>query len=125
MGSRGRPTAATSSADVAVPSHSEVLAPVTGTVALARPYLLYCQATDWQVAIEPEGRPDLRVMILHVTGVPVRAGQRVVAGVTVIGTSWGNDMPTAQENMYFPDRYPHVHVEVGLGGLVPVPGCAL
>jgi hemolysin type calcium-binding protein len=125
MGSRGRPAAATSSLDIAVPSNSQVASPITGTVVLIRRYLLYCEAPDWQIAIEPVGRPDLRVMILHVVDVPVQEGQQVIAGLTVVGTSWGNDLPSAQENQYFPDQYPHVHVEVERGTDVPIPGCAL
>ncbi len=125
MASRGRAAAAVSAVDLAVPSQSQVRSPVTGTVVLVRQYLLYCQSADWQLAIQPDGRPDLRVMVLHLVDLPVVPGDRVVAGVTVIGTSWTNDLPTAQENAYFADQYPHVHVEVESGDGVPIPGCEL
>jgi hypothetical protein len=125
MASRGRGTLATTAADIVVPSQSTVLAPINGTVVLVRTYLLYCETTDWQIIIRPDGGPDLLVMVLHIVDVRVRAGDRVVAGVTPIATSWGNDAPTAQENVYFPQQYPHVHVEVERADEAPIPGCAL
>jgi hypothetical protein len=125
MASRGRGTPATTAADIVVPSQSTVLAPINGTVVLVRTYLLYCETTDWQIIIRPDGGPDLLVMVLHIVDVRVRAGDRVVAGVTPIATSWGNDAPTAQENVYFPEQYPHVHVEVERADEAPIPGCAL
>jgi hypothetical protein len=123
MDTRGRPTGATTSVDIVVPSHSEVRSPVTGVVAGVVPYRLYCKYPDYQVLIEPAGRPDLLVMVLHITGVPVAEGDRVIGGVTPIGTSWGNDAPDSQENDYFDDQYPHVHVELEAAASVGVPGC--
>lgn len=125
MGSRGRLTAATSAADVVVPSRSAVLTPVSGEVVLVRRYLLYCEATDWQIGVRPSGRTDVLVMILHVTAPRVAPGDAVLASVTPVGTSWGNDAPSAQENAYWPDEHPHVHVEMVRGDDLPVPGCAL
>jgi hypothetical protein len=123
MASRGRAADATTSADIVVGSSSPVLSPVNGRVIMVRRYLLYCQAGDWQVVIAPDTRPDLMVMILHTKGITVREGDRVTAAVTQVGWSWVNDLPTAEENLYFPDQYPHVHIEVDRGPTVPVPGC--
>ena len=123
MASRGRAAAATTSADVVVGSRTPVLSPVTGRVALVRRYLLYCEAGDWQVIIRPDARPDLLLMVLHTTDIRVQEGDRVIAAVTRIGTSWGNDMPSAEENIYFPSPYPHVHIEVEDSSTAPVPGC--
>jgi hemolysin type calcium-binding protein len=125
MGTRRRPTPATSSADIVVGSRSAVLSPVNGTVVRVRRYLLYCRSPDWQVVIRPDGRPDLLVMVLHITNVPVVRGDRVVAGVTRVGLSWSNDGPGAQENGYFPDQYPHVHIEMARAKSAPIPGCPL
>jgi hypothetical protein len=125
MASRGRGTLATTAADVVVPSQSTVYAPVNGEVVLVRTYLLYCETTDWQIIIRPDGGPDLLLMVLHIVDVRVRAGDRVIAQVTPMATSWGNDALTAQENVYFPDQYPHVHVEVERAGEAPIPGCSL
>jgi hypothetical protein len=123
MGSRGRPTPATSSVDVVVASSSPVLSPVTGTVVQVFPYLLYCRAWDWELVIEPVGHPDARVIVLHFVGPEVEPGDRVVAGVTPVGTSWTNDSPGAQENEFFADEFPHIHIEVERGIEPPVPGC--
>lgn len=125
MGSRGRPTSATTAVDIVLPSRGPALSPVNGRVVLVRPYLLYCRFRDWQVVIRPDGRPDLRVMVLHMGSVQVFAGQRVAASVTVLGTAWSNDAPDSQQNLYFPDQYPHIHVEIEVGSAAPIPGCAL
>jgi hypothetical protein len=125
MGTRGRPTPATTSADIVVGSRSAVLSPVSGTVFRVRHYLLYCRAPDWQVVIRPDGRSDVLVMVLHITDISVKAKQRVVAGVTRIGLSWSNDSPGAEENAYFPDQYPHVHIEMERAKSAPIPGCPL
>jgi hypothetical protein len=123
MGSRGRPTPATSSVDVVVGTSSPVLSPVTGTVVQGFRYLLYCEAWDWELVIEPDGHPEARVIVLHFVDPQVGPGDRVVASVTPVGTSWTNDSPSAQENTVFPDQYPHVHVEVDERGETPIPGC--
>jgi hypothetical protein len=123
MASRGRGTPATSAADIVVPSSSPVLSPVTGTVVDVIRYLLYCRSWDWELVIEPYGQPDVRVILLHFVNPLVEPGDRVVASVTPVGTSWTNDSPGAQENDVFPDQYPHVHVEVEQGTEAPIPGC--
>lgn len=123
MGTRKRPTPATSSADIVVGSRSAVLSPVNGTVTRVRRYLLYCRSPDWQVVIRPDGRSDVLVMVLHITNISVKARDRVVAGLTRVGLSWLNDGPGAQENEYFPDRYPHVHIEMVRARYAPIPGC--
>jgi hypothetical protein len=123
MGSRGRPTPATSSVDVVVDTSSPVLSPVTGTVVRLFRYLLYCEAWDWELVIEPTGHPDARVIVLHFVDPQVGPGDRVLASVSPVGTSWTNDSPGAQENTVFPDQYPHVHVEVDVKAETPIPGC--
>ncbi|MGH2555039.1 MAG: calcium-binding protein [Actinomycetota bacterium] len=123
MGTRNRPTPATTSADIVVGSRSAVLSPVNGKVTLVRRYRLYCRSPDWQVVIRPAGRSDLLVMILHITNIRVKAGDRVVAGVTRVALSWSNDGHGAQENEYFPDQYPHVHIEMVRAKHAPIPGC--
>jgi hypothetical protein len=123
MGSRGRPAPATSSVDVVVGSSSPVLSPVTGTVVQVFPYLLYCEAWDWELVIEPVGHPEARVIVLHFVDPTVAAGDRVIAAVTRVGTSWTNDSPSAQENAVFPDQFPHVHIEIERGTEPPIPGC--
>lgn len=124
LGSRGRGTAATSAADVVVESSSSVLSPVTGTVVAMIRYYLYCKALDWELVIRPDDNPDVSVIMLHFVAPEVRAGDRVLASVTPVGTSWTNDSPSAQENQAFPDQYPHIHVEIVEEGDPPIAGCS-
>jgi hypothetical protein len=125
MASRGRPTGATTSADILVGRSTAVLSPVTGTVVLVRQYLLYCRSLDWQILIRPAARSDVLVMVLHTIDIRVAKGDRVTASVTRLSTSWTNDSSGAQENDYFPDQYPHVHIEMENAISVGVPGCLL
>jgi hypothetical protein len=123
LGTRGRPSPAATSADVVIGSSTAVLSPVTGTVMDVFRYALYCRAMDWELVIQPDGHPEARVIVLHFVDPQVGRGDRVVASVTRVGTSWVNDSPGAQENAAFPDQYPHVHVEVVRKGETPIPGC--
>jgi hypothetical protein len=123
LGTRGRPTPAASSADVVIGSSTAVLSPVTGTVVELFRYVLYCRSLDWELVIEPDGHPEARVIVLHFVDPQVGPGDRVVASVTRVGTSWVNDSPGAQENTAFPEQYPHVHIEVDEKGETPIPGC--
>lgn len=81
---RERGTALDTAADVVVDPAAEIRAPVTGRVKRAGTYVLYCKHSDDYLVIAPDDRPDWEVKLLHIDGVLVRAGDRVVAGVTVI-----------------------------------------
>ncbi len=124
MRSRGRGTGSTTAVDVVVPPRGRIASPVTGTVVGVTRYRLYCQDLDWKVVIEPRSHPDLRVLVLHMARPSVSEGAEVEAGVTRIGRAQVNDEPSAQENLYFADRYPHVHIEVERNRASPTPGCA-
>jgi len=124
MGSRGRPTGATTAADVVVRAGATIRSPVTGKVVVVRRYLLYCRTPDLQIYIKPDGASDVRVAIFHLSGVSVRRGDRVVASVTKVGRAWtSTGGSTAQENAYFPGPYPHVHLEIERNRATPIPGC--
>ena len=124
MGTRGRPTGATTAADVVVRAGATIRAPVTGKVVMVRRYLLYCRTPDLQVFIRPDGASDIRVAIFHLSSVAVRRGDRVVASVTKVGRAWtSTGGSTAQENAYFPGPYPHVHLEIERNRATPIPGC--
>jgi hypothetical protein len=112
MASRGRSTHPTTATDIVVPSLAIMRAPVTGIVTEVAVYQLYCRSPDWKVKIRPDSHPDMLVMILHMGQPLVRRGDRVLASITPIGRSRQDDGPNAQENDYWPDRYPHVHIEV-------------
>lgn len=121
MASRGRSAKPTTAIDIAQPR--KVLSPVNGTVEWVRRYRLYCTQWDWKVAIRPLERPSVRVLVLHLAKPTVRRGQRVTASVTKLGKLARNDPPWAQENRYFLDRFPHVHIEVERRGS-PNPPCS-
>ncbi|MGH2691419.1 MAG: hypothetical protein ACRDHM_02845 [Actinomycetota bacterium] len=125
MGSRSRGTGATTSADVVVGSSARVSAPVTGQVVTVKRYLLYCERPDWKVVIKPRNDPTLRVLVLHLGRPSVKNGDEVTAGVSRIGRAPANDWADSQANRYFPERYPHVHVEVERDGASPTPGCSI
>lgn len=112
--SRKRGTGSHSAADIVADPASEIRSPVTGTVLRGGSYILYCDTPDHFVVIEPDGRPGWEVKVLHMNGLNVRAGQRVIAGQTVLADgprplpfkSQVDDKTTADP------AWPHIHVEV-------------
>lgn len=115
MGNRRRGTHPTSAVDIAVPHNATLRSPITGTVANVTPYLLYGRYPDLILTIVPEGRPDLRLVMIHINGALVGPGQHVVAGET----------PIAHTAMPFPfnsqiDEWggygPHTHIEMRRAG---------
>jgi hypothetical protein len=92
-------------------------------VVAVRRYLLYCEEPDWKVVIRPDSRDNFRVLVLHLARPRVDEGDRVHAPTSVLGVAARNDAASAQVNRYFPDRYPHVHVEVERNRASPTPGC--
>lgn len=109
---RGRGTDPASAVDIVLPAGEDVRAVVSGTVTDVASYTLYGSTSDVLVMIEPDGRPDLRVKLLHLDEVVVVPGQRVAAGIDVIaGTA--RTLPFAsQVDRITGDRIPHVHIEV-------------
>lgn len=73
-----------SAIDCGGPVGATVYAPVTGEVVLVKQYKLYGEIDDYRVHIQPTGRPDLDVVLIHLTDVTVKAGDKVTAGVTPI-----------------------------------------
>ena len=112
--SRERETAPRGSADIVVDPGGEIRSPVTGTVKRGGTYTLYCHHRDDFVVIAPDANPAWEVKILHIDGLAVRRGERVVAGETVIAgrptqlpfASQVDELRTADP------AWPHVHVEV-------------
>jgi len=108
--SRGRGTPATSAVDIVVKRTTDVSSPVTGHVVRARRYRLYGAYRDWRVEIVPEGFPDLRVVMIHLTNVKVRRGDEVSATLTVIGGA--RKLPFRSQVDDYGGGDPHVHIEV-------------
>ena len=124
--SRERLTGDRTAADMVVDPTAELRAPVTGTVKRAGTYTLYCRYTDSYLVIAPDFRPEWEVKLLHFEGLAVRAGDRVEAGVTVIGAH-ARQLPfESQVDEVSPVRpaWPHVHIEVVDPSIpnVPSPG---
>jgi hypothetical protein len=114
MEARERGNGGVTAADVVVDPAVEIRAPVTGRVKRAGTYVLYCKHSDDYVVIAPDERPTLEVKLLHIDGVRVRAGDRVVAGQTVLAP---NATPLPFESQVDELRtvdpaWPHVHIEV-------------
>jgi murein DD-endopeptidase MepM/ murein hydrolase activator NlpD len=111
---RERDTGRQGAADVVVDPTTEIRSPVTGRVKRAGGYVLYCDHSDDYVVIEPDDRPGWEVKILHIDGVRVRAGNRVIAGQTVIAprpTQLPFESQVDKVRTADP-AWPHVHIEV-------------
>jgi putative cell wall-binding protein len=121
--SRGRGTGSRTSADVVANPDLPVVAPVTGRVLRASSYVLYCRYGDEHVVIAPDARPSWEVKVLHVRGVSVRPGDRVVAGLTRIAAAPRIFPFASQVDRYSqPRSWPHVHVELVDPSVPPRPG---
>jgi hypothetical protein len=111
MDTRGRSQPATSAVDVVVRRRSEILSPIDGVVRRVKRYRLYGRYRDFRVEVRPEGVRRRRVVMLHLSHVRLRRGDRVEASVTPIGRA--RKLPfESQVDRYVPGRYPHVHLEV-------------
>lgn len=110
---RGRLTGAKTAADVVIDPDKQVRAPVTGRVKRAGTYVLYCEHSDDYAVIAPDAHPAWEVKILHIDGVSVRAGDRVVAGESVIAQR-PTKLPFESDTDEFSAKpaWPHVHIEV-------------
>ncbi len=111
---RERDTGGHGAADVVVDPEGEIRSPVTGRVKRAGTYVLYCRHSDDYVVVEPDAHPGWEVKVLHIDGVRVQAGNRVVAGQTVIAPR-PTQLPfesQVDEVRTTEPAWPHVHIEV-------------
>ncbi|HVM41569.1 MAG TPA: hypothetical protein VM618_12400 [Acidimicrobiia bacterium] len=112
--SRERLTSGRTAADIVSHPETEIRSPVTGTVKRAGTYVLYCEHSDDYAVIAPDAQPAWEVKLLHIDGVTVRTGDRVVAGQTVIAprpTQLPFESQVDELSLVQP-AWPHVHVEV-------------
>ncbi|MBE0447531.1 MAG: hypothetical protein IBX64_05445 [Actinobacteria bacterium] len=112
MGSRGRRSAPTSAIDVAMVPYAEIYSPVDGIVTTVKTYNLYNKVIDYHVEIQPDGYPDLRVVIIHIDNVQLKVGQKLERRETFIG--WLRPLPQikSQINKYLPEPADHIHIQV-------------
>lgn len=111
--SRGRGSPATSAVDIVLVKGEHVVSPVTGTVVGNDVYQLYGRTNDRRLTIRSSDHPHLEIVILHVAGVTVDAGDEVVGGETVIADS-ARKLPFSSQvdAETAPNAWPHVHLEV-------------
>ncbi len=112
--SRGRGTGSRTAADVVADPDVEIRAPVTGRVIRAGSYVLYCDKHDHYLAVEPDARPGWEVKVLHIDGLAVSRGDRVLAGRTVVARRPTQLPFPSQVDKVSPTEpaWPHVHIEV-------------
>jgi hypothetical protein len=111
---RGRLTGDRTAADVVVEPSSGIRSPVTGRVKRAGGYTLYCKYHDEYLVVAPDGHPSWEVKLLHVAGLQVKAGDRVVAGETPVAAH-ANQLPFESQvdaAATVGPAWPHVHIEV-------------
>jgi hypothetical protein len=110
---RDRHTAGATAADVESDPNGEVRSPVSGVIKRGGTYTLYCKYTDSFLVIEPDSHPGWEVKLLHIQGLVVTPGQRVVAGETKVAMH-PTRLPFASDVEEFsaPPVWPHVHLEV-------------
>jgi hypothetical protein len=111
---RGRGDSNLTAADCAVPPKTTVVAPVSGVVTNVRHYLLYGYIDDLRLEIKPDGSPHLRVVMIHITGVKVKKGKRVIGGITPVAVV--RHLPLVSTiNRFVPVKpVDHVHIQVNL-----------
>jgi murein DD-endopeptidase MepM/ murein hydrolase activator NlpD len=115
--SRGRGSPATSAVDIVLVDDQPVRSPVSGTVTKVESYSLYGRYPDRRIIIRPHDAPQARVVMLHVTGVRVEAGQQVEGGVTEIaGGARRFPFRSQVDAETKPHSWPHVHYEVKVRG---------
>lgn len=110
---RDRPGQPDTAADIGANPGSKVFSPVTGTVVLVKSYDLYNKWPDYQVHIQPDGFPNVDVVLIHMTDPAVKAGDRVEAGLTQIGRLRKlSDKMALQLRSYTKNGGNHVHLQI-------------
>lgn len=108
-----------SAIDCGGPVGATVYAPVSGTVLKVTEYSLYNNEAypDIQIHIQPEGRPDLDVVLIHLTDAVVSEGDTVVAGSTPIAAirdvyAYIGDEMQLKDYTAQGDNGNHTHIQV-------------
>lgn len=128
---RSRPGKPDTAADVGADPGSAVVSPVTGTVVKVKEFELYGKYPDYEIHIQPLGRPDLDVVLIHIDNVTAKPGDKVAAGITQIATVRKLAKSVGpQLRSYTKNGGHHAHIQVndathpkykGLKGAITVP----
>lgn len=106
--------------DIGAAPGTEVRSPVSGKVLAIRPYKLYGSFDDFEIHIQPNGWPEVDVVLIHVSDPAVSEGDQVVAGVTSVARVRGlSKLTSLQLAGYTGDGGDHVHIQLNR---MPVPG---
>ena len=110
---RARPGKPDTAIDVGASPGSDVFAPVTGTVVKVKRFKLYERFDDVEVHIQPENRPALDLVMIHLDDVTVAPGDRVVEGVTRIAAVRKIDKRIASQlRSYTKNKGYHTHMQL-------------
>lgn len=92
---------------------TDVVSPVSGVVVAVRPYRLYGRYDDFEIHIRPDGFDDLDLVLIHVEGVSVKAGDHVEGGITRIArVRKMSDNTDLQLAAYTRNGGDHVHIQL-------------
>ncbi len=109
-------TAMDTSLDVGAKAGTTIYAPVTGTVVLVKKYKLYGYVPDVEIHIQPEGHPELDMVMIHQKDAQVKAGDEVVAGTTPVSSvrDIAKDLTDVQLSFYTEGDDPgnHSHIQM-------------
>jgi hypothetical protein len=109
---RGRGSSNFSAVDCATVPNATILAPATGTVTRIRRYKLYGRYQDLQLEIQPDGAPNVRVVVLHIRDMQVALGQRVEGGVTPVATVRHFKFVSTVNRFLPVKRADHAHIQI-------------
>lgn len=109
--------------DVGAPVHTDVYAPVDGTVIAISDQIVNGRAYGVRIDIQPSGDPDVVVMLTNLRPDPaLTVGSTVSAGRTKIGQVIDlSSVEQAALARYTHDRGQHVHVEVHAASSLATP----
>jgi len=110
---RARPGKPDTAADVGGKPGTTVVSPVTGTVVKIKSYKLYGKWPDYEMHIQPDGFNNLDIVMIHLTDLDVKVGERVTAGITPVAHIRKlSDKFTDQLAQYVKGGGDHVHLQV-------------
>lgn len=112
---RDRPGKPNTAIDIGADPGTQLVSPIDGTVVLVKKYDLYNNPDyrDYQIHIQPDGMPELDLVMIHIKDPTVKAGDRVMAGISPIGkVRKFSDRMNLQLEHYTSSTGDHTHVQI-------------